>query len=325
MDKFITRGLCSGVMTRIADDSVPMITTFYAPSLAATVRKRKNSFCVITDADFNRAWVPPVPDDGDVHYLMPTHQAYLRAQSYGIPESRIHLTGFPLCPDLLGKNQEVLVDDMKKRLHRLDHNRKFISQCKAVLEKELGSIKAPKRKEPLTITFAVGGAGAQKEIGIEAMEGLRPLLESGEVVMNLVAGIRAEVHEVFLQARQKGGFTEEQVHIQYSLSREKYFRQFNDIMRRTDILWTKPSELSFFAGLGIPIIMAPPIGSQEIKNRQWLLEMQAAVDQRDPASAALWIIHLKEAGFFTRAAWNGYSNIISDGAYRIEKVVKSLQ
>ena len=28
-------------------------------------------------------------------------------------------------------------------------------------------------------------------------------------------------------------------------------------MRTTDILWTKPSELSFYCGLGIPIVMAP--------------------------------------------------------------------
>ena len=45
----------------------------------------------------------------------------------------------------------------------------------------------------------------------------------------------------------------------------------------TDILWTKPSELSFYAGLGLPIIMAPSVGAQERFNKAWLRAIGAAI------------------------------------------------
>ncbi len=51
------------------------------------------------------------------------------------------------------------------------------------------------------------------------------------------------------------------------------------MLRTTDILWTKPSELSFYTALGLPIIMTPPLGSQEEFNRKWLLTIASGTDQ----------------------------------------------
>ncbi len=48
------------------------------------------------------------------------------------------------------------------------------------------------------------------------------------------------------------------IRIVWGSTLEEYFAAFTQCMRTTDILWTKPSELSFYCGLGIPIIMAPP-------------------------------------------------------------------
>ena len=38
------------------------------------------------------------------------------------------------------------------------------------------------------------------------------------------------------------------------------------------MLWTKPSEMTFYAALGIPLILAPPLGAHERYNRRWALE-----------------------------------------------------
>ena len=65
-------------------------------------------------------------------------------------------------------------------------------------------------------------------------------------------------------------------------SRTAYFHDFTQTLKTTDILWTKPSELSFYCGLGIGIVMAPPIGSQEEFNRVWLTYMGGGVSQNDP-------------------------------------------
>jgi hypothetical protein len=60
------------------------------------------------------------------------------------------------------------------------------------------------------------------------------------------------------------------IEIIYHNNLSKYFEKFNHTLRTTDILWTKPSELSFYSGLGLPILLAPSIGPHEKLNRQWL-------------------------------------------------------
>jgi len=55
----------------------------------------------------------------------------------------------------------------------------------------------PKQERVLTITYAVGGAGAQREAGRQIAESLRPRIEKGEVILNLVAGIRQDVRDCF--------------------------------------------------------------------------------------------------------------------------------
>jgi hypothetical protein len=95
-------------------------------------------------------------------------------------------------------------------------------------------------------------------------------------------------------------------------------------MRKTDILWTKPSELSFYTGLGLPIIMAPTVGSQEDFNRNWLRQVGGGTDALDPQYAGEWLWDWIEGGALARMAWNGYTNAPTHGAYRIEDIVHGL-
>jgi hypothetical protein len=92
-------------------------------------------------------------------------------------------------------------------------------------------------------------------------------------------------------------------------------------MRETDILWTKPSELSFYAGLGIPIVMTPPIGSQERFNRQWLFEIQAGIKQEKPEHADQWLFDWLDNGRLAEAAWAGFLKARKLGTYRILEIL----
>lgn len=325
LHRYIKQGLCAGVMEKIKDPERPAITTFYAPALSAAHHGRDNIYCVITDSDFNRAWVPGDPAHGSIQYLVPTGRAYKRCVTYGVPRENIHLTGFPLPPELLGgRDMKVLHQDLGARISRLDTTGRFTESCRPAMERVLGkeNVKKPALgKQPITITFAVGGAGAQKEIGNQIMKGLEQEIRDGRVILNLISGIRPEVNNYFSRKARNRNLKPPQVNIQYSFNRKEYISEFNRIMKTTDILWTKPSEMSFFAGLGIPIIMAPPIGAQEEKNRRWLLEVQAAIDQEDPASTSQWLFDMLDHGFFAGAAWMGFNRVKHDGTFAIEDLI----
>ncbi|MBU0613670.1 hypothetical protein KJ766_00075, partial [Patescibacteria group bacterium] len=113
-----------------------------------------------------------------------------------------------------------------------------------------------------------------------------------------------------------------QVKILFEPNREQYFEKFSQLMRKIDILWTKPSELSFFTGLGIPIIMAPTIGSQERFNREWLREVGGGIDQLDPRYADEWIMDWIKSGALARMAWHGYIEAPTHGADWIANTVQ---
>ena len=93
-------------------------------------------------------------------------------------------------------------------------------------------------------------------------------------------------------------------------------------MRITDILWTKPSELVFYASLGIPIILAPPIGSQETFNRKWILKVGAAVDQSNPLAIKEWLFDALNDGSLAEAAMQGFVEIEKQGAKNIAAIIQ---
>jgi hypothetical protein len=94
-------------------------------------------------------------------------------------------------------------------------------------------------------------------------------------------------------------------------------------MRTTDILWTKPSELSFYAGLGIPIIMTPSIGSQERFNKQWLHEIHAGMRQENPDYTDQWLYDLLDNGTLADMAWSGFLKARKLGTEKIVEILKT--
>jgi hypothetical protein len=101
----------------------------------------------------------------------------------------------------------------------------------------------------------------------------------------------------------------------------KYFSEFNLSLRETDILWTKPSELSFYSGLGIPIIIAEPIGSQEDYNRRWLLGIGSGVDSKNPENVEEWLFDFLNSSWLAEAAMNGFLKAPKMGTYNIRNLI----
>jgi hypothetical protein len=322
LETTIKNGLCNGMMEKISTKQLPLITSYFAASIAADMHGYEPVFCIICDADINRVWVAKRPWESSINYFAPCGKAAQRLRSYGVPEERIFLTGFPLPLDLLGNKLATVKSDVGQRLHYLDPNDRFWTNHGKGVEHFLGKKHCTFRNErTLTITYAVGGAGAQKEIGGRIAVSLKERIRNGTVRLNLVAGIRPEVFSYFRDIKTDIG--SDNIRVLYADSHDEYFQQFNTTMRETDILWTKPSELSFYVGLGIPIIMTPPIGSQEHFNRQWLYEIHAAVAQKDPDYTHQWLFEMLDDGRIADLAWSGFLKARKLGTKNIMEVLET--
>jgi hypothetical protein len=324
LETTIKNGLCTGMMEKISTKQLPLITSYFAASIAADMHGYEPVYCIICDADINRVWVAKQPWESRINYFAPCGKAAQRLRSYGVPEERIFLTGFPLPLDLLGNNLSTVKSDVGQRLHYLDPNDRFWTNHRQSVEHFLGKRKCTFRnKRTLTITYAVGGAGAQKEIGGRIALSVKEKLRNGTVRLNLVAGIRPEVFSYFRDIKTDIG--SDNIRVMYAETLHEYFQQFNTVMHETDMLWTKPSELSFYAGLGIPIIMTPPIGAQERFNRQWLYEIHAAVAQKDPDYTHQWLFEMLNDGRLADMAWSGFLKARKLGTVKIMEVLETGQ
>lgn len=322
LEKNIKNGLCTGILQKIATKQLPLITSFYAPAIAADLNGYEPIYCIICDADINRVWVAKQPWESRITYFAPCGKAAQRLKSYGVPEEKIFLTGFPLPLDLLGRNLSTLKHNLGQRLFYLDPQNRFWTRHGKNAEHFLGKRNCVFRKDrKLTITYAVGGAGAQREIGARIAQSLRHRLRGNEVRINLVAGIRADVRDYFENVKSE--LRTENISVIYAEQLHEYFQMFNSIMHTTDILWTKPSELSFYTGLGIPIIMTPTIGAQERFNRQWLFEIHAGMRQENPDYTDQWLYDLLENGTFADMAWSGFLKARKLGTVKILEILNT--
>jgi hypothetical protein len=323
LKKSINKGLCKGILDQTKSPELPMITSFYAPAIAAEMLGRKSVLCIICDTDISRVWVSEDASENSIIYFASGTVSAQRLLSYGVQEKNIVLTGFPLPLELIGnRNLDTLRINLVHRLGNLDPDGAFYNLYKHSLNAILKYDKYmyppfPQVKKSLTITYAVGGAGAQKEIGRDIICSLAEKIVSGEVALNLVAGTRHELRDYFEKARKEITDNDENIQIIWASDNETYFDLFNRCLHTTDILWTKPSELSFYCALGIPIIMTPAIGPQEKCNRRWLREIGAGFKQQNPGLTDQWLFDLLHKGRLAEAAWNGFLKGRKYGTYNI--------
>ena len=326
VDRFIRQGLGRSLLERVRTPVLPVISTFYAPCHAADQRLECPVFCVPCDADLNRVWVASRPKESRIQYFAPCGRVMRRLRLYGVPDERIFITGFPLPRENVGgPGMDTLKRDMLARMGRLDPRGRFSSVYGATVSSLLGASPQPSNgREPVTITFAVGGAGAQVEIGMALAQALKPGILDRRFRLILIAGVNPEVERAFREYVTHIGLDLAPgagVLIVREGDRRAYFDRFNALMRETDILWTKPSELSFYSALGIPIVMAPSIGAQEDKNAQWLLDKGCAVPQDTPLLALEWLDDMLKEGVLAEKALNGFIKNRKLGVYKIEEVL----
>ncbi len=303
------------------------LTSFFLTAFMAEIFNYPGEvYCIICDADISRAWVSIKPRESKIKYFSPCQRVVERLQLYGVPKSRIFLTGFPLPKENIGtENLTILKQDLKNRLVNLDPGRLYIDKYKHTLCKSLSIRAFPKQSNhPLTITFAVGGAGAQREIGAKILKGLKEKISQGRIRINLIAGVHHDVNSYYKEQIQELKLTKylgTSVRVLFTANKMDYFRKFNLWLRTTDILWTKPSELSFYSGLGLPIVMAPPIGSQEDFNRKYLISLGAGLDQDNLKYIDEWLFDWINSGRLAEAAAQGFVEAPKLGTFNIEKIL----
>jgi hypothetical protein len=319
----IRRGMGRGISEILNTRRLPVVTSFYAAAIAAEELTDLPVYCIICDADINRVWVAERPQESRIIYFAPCGSAMKRLKEYGVPDERIYLTGFPLPMENIGTNMEILKRDLARRLIRLDPTKRFRIIHGEEVRSYLGDSWDPDMGSgPITITYAVGGAGAQAEIAGGAVKSLSNMIKEGKVRLNLVAAHRKEVNDYFEKLITKHGLTmSEGIRILYNQDKNEYFRQFNELLHDTDILWTKPSEMSFYCGLGLPIIIAPPIGPHEVYNQRWLRDLGAGLHQSDPQYCSEWIMDYLVDGKLSLAAWDGFLYARKLGVEKIAEVL----
>lgn len=321
----IEKGWGKHFVEKLKTRNIPFISTFFVPAYMAEIHGfSPDIYILLCDADVSRVWAPVRPKESKIKYLAPNERVVERLKLYGVPKDKIFLSGFPLPLENLGDSDlTVLKADLCARLANLDPKSKFLGKYNELFVE---------RKQPincagtgtLSITFAVGGAGAQRELGMTVVKSMAEKIRDKKVHINLIAGIHKDIYEYFDGNVKDAGLGDEigkGIKIVFDRTKDGYFKKFNEILRHTDILWTKPSELSFYSGLGLPIIMAPPIGSQEKFNQSWLLSIGAGIEQEDPRYANEWIFDWLEEGIFVEAAISGYFKAERGGTYNVEKIV----
>ncbi|HLD70690.1 MAG TPA: hypothetical protein VI937_02310 [Negativicutes bacterium] len=317
----IKKGWGRGLIVLLGKNPLPFITTFFTPAFMAEEFNYPNQvYCVICDADIARAWVALDPKKSTIKYFVPNTWARDRLKLYGVKPENIMLTGYPLPKENIGgPDMEIVKRDLGYRLLNLDPLGKYRQLYAPLIKKYVGGLpKMP--NHPLTILFSIGGAGAQKEIALAIINSLKEKIRAKQLRFIISIGTKEQLRHYFtknLAGLKLGGW----VQVLSAPTMNEYFEKFNKALRTTDILMTKPSELSFYSALGIPIIIEPPIGSQEDFNMRWLLHIGCGIAQENPKYTAEWISDLLAAGDLAEVAMQGFVEVEKMGAYNIENII----
>lgn len=323
VDRLLRAGLGSGLAAHLRTTGRPLVATYFTPALSADRLGCSEVNCVVTDADISRAWVPLRSRETRIRYFAPSHRALRRLVAYGVPKERVHFSGFPLPGELVGgPDLFTLRRNLAARLVRLDPAGHFIASRRREIESVVGELPADQRGAPITLMFAVGGAGAQAEVARQFLPGLAPLVRSGRLRLILSAGLREDVADRIGRWLEDVGLEDHPAAtILVAPDFATHYRQFNAALAATDVLWTKPSELTFYGALGLPLVLGNPLGVHESCNRRWARDRGAGLKQRDPRHASQWLPEWLEEGVLAAAAWAGHAMMPSAGTYRIAEIV----
>lgn len=314
------RGFGAALVDEVRRSGRPLVSTFYAQAIVAAGAGLPDVTLVVTDVDVNRVWAPVDAARTRLRYCVPAPVTARRLERYGVPAEWIEVTGFPLPPALTGGTDlAVARSHLRNRLARLDPRGAFLADSRREVESVVGEIPAATGVPPL-LTVAVGGAGAQTASARQFVASLAPEVLAGRLRLALVAGVRPEVAAMFRDAVASAGLASlgpESLRIVAAPDLVTYFRAVESLLAETDVLWTKPSEMTFFAALGIPLLLAPPLGVHETRNRAYARQRGAALRAPSGPGAAAQVAAWTLDGTLARAAWRGFTRLPRRGTHRI--------
>ena len=304
LDTLIRRGFGKTLGRRLDHGGTPAVATFYANAIAAERHSSVPVACVVTDSHVHRVWAPRRPAASRIHYLVPVEETATCLERYGVPRRRIRTTGFPLPPELVGTaGSEILAENLRRRLGRLRR-----------------STESSGPERPIRLTVAIGGAGAQAAHVRTLLAELRADLVGRRFALTLVAGTHQGIGRRFrawADEARRSGVPPENLEVLSAVEYAEYYHRFNRVLADTDLLWTKPSELVFYAALGLPLILEPAMGDHERRNRTLVVDAGAAADRPAPGEIAADLRRRLADGWFLDAAENGRARLIARGTERI--------
>lgn len=175
--QMIKNGWGKDLIDRLNKNPLPLITSFFTVAYFAEEHGYKGDvYLICCDADVSRAWAPMHAEKSKIKYLVPNRRVKERVKLYGVKAENIFITGFPLPKENIGgKELRILRKSLGERVVHLDPKGLYRKKYEETIHDFIGKdyLKEPSSKHPLTITFAVGGAGAQREIGADILTSLK--------------------------------------------------------------------------------------------------------------------------------------------------------
>src|SRR3989344_6802404 len=223
----IKKGWGKDLIKGLKKNPLPFISTFFLPAfMAEEFDYPNNVYCVICDADVARAWVPLRPKFSEIKYFVPNSWTRDRLKLYGIKPENIFFTGYPLPKENIGgENMETLKKDLGYRILNLDPNGKYRKIYRPLIKGYLGELPSLPN-HPLTIMFSIGGAGAQKEIGVQIINNLKEKVKAKQLRVIISVGVRDEMRKYF-ENHVKGLELDGWAHILFGNTMQDYFEKFN--------------------------------------------------------------------------------------------------
>lgn len=301
-----------GVITTNGDVNSLVFSLLLAEVLTNTMKSLDSSMPVISSYPMNgqiasacgfKRVVQMVPDYYPQYYLLVPDalnlvqgpEAYDRYREMGIPAENLRVAGHWVSHDV-AVNAEA---DAAKRIGRLDEGR------------------------PLRLLFAVGGAGAQKGFLLHWLEKSKHLIASGDVQFLINTGDHRNLCDALTKRLQQLGIDYGLVSDSQALKNvcdshrldgpdlqhpvlifnfQTHYEAFSatdHLIRISDVLATKPSELAFFP---VPKLFVKRVGDHEAASAVHAEKLgEGTQEQRDPAQALAMLESMrKDRGILQR-------------------------
>lgn len=202
--------------------------------------------------------------------------------------------------------------DVEARISRLDPERIFKPHKKQT-----------RTQRPLSLGV-IADSGWRTHDLLRLLEGAGKAIRSGELTIHVFAGTdlaRARSIEAIARNQTLHRHLGSSIVVHAHKDAGVAFQSFTKLIPEMDVLWTAPNPWVFYVGLGLPVIIQPPIGGQEEARYAWVRGVQAGLPPLELETLSEWLMDWKRSGGLARLAWNGYGSAPSMGYERLKELL----